>query len=162
MAWIAAWVAGGMAAQFKGCLLGLLGAVVCAVAFPSTDDREGPTVFSAVHYAVAVLGTAWALAAVFGVSKVVVVSAAAYLATLFICEEIGIVLWETGLQLPWMKAPLRGLAIVTGLALRRRVPAKLWGLLVTVSTVAVALWTVESVLRWYGLIPPNLLIKGGL
>lgn len=149
--WIAAWIAGGMVAKFKGYLLGLVGAAVCALGAGGVDDpHRGRITQTLLPWFALVTGTAWALASAVGVSRPVMAGVLAYLAGTFLFEKIYIALWYTGLQFPWMKDPLRGVWVETGLGLRQHIPGWLWTIGISLAVALTLLWTVESLMRWYG------------
>lgn len=149
MAWIIAWMAGGLIGKLKGCLLGLAGATACAYAVPRTRAADKEKEFTAyIHHAAVVLGTAWLAARAFGVPEPVMLAAGAYFATLLVCERVHIVLWDAGMRFPWMKEPLHGVRFSAGCDLRKRLPPVLWRLLVAVAIGFAAVWTLDAFVGW--------------
>ena len=149
--WVIAWMAGGLVGKLKGGLLGLVGAAVCSRTVSGVTVANGEKVFVVyAHHAAVVLGTAWLAARAFGVSEAVMVPAGAYLATLLVCERLWVRLWDSGMRLPWMEVPLRGISFTAGFDLRRRLPAVLWKLLVAGAVGFALIWTLDAVVGWYG------------
>ncbi|MGB9860619.1 MAG: hypothetical protein ACPLQP_11860 [Moorellaceae bacterium] len=150
MAWLAAWITGGMVAELKGCLLGLLSAIVCACAIPGAATASGEKVYEVhAYYLVFLLGSMWAISKVFQLPPAPVLSAGAYLVALAMRDRVRVTLWDSGMRLPWMAAPVRGMSVEAGLELRKQLPQSLWMLLTVAAVSIVFLWTLDAVVRWW-------------
>lgn len=145
-----AWITGGIVAGLKGCLLSLLSAAMCAYGAPGKTVSPGERVYDIhLYYLVFLLGNMWVISKVFGQPPALVVSAGAYLATLVVRDRIRIIVWDSGMRLPWMVAPVRGISVEAGLELRKQLPRSLWVLLTVAAVSMVFLWTLNAVVEWW-------------
>jgi len=150
MAWLAAWVVGGMIAGLKGCLLSLVSATLCACTVSSRTAPSGEKVYDIrLYYLAFLLGSLWAISSVFKLPPVLVVSAAAYVAALAVTDRVHVILWDSGMRFPWMAAPVWGVSVEAGLEARKELYGGLWKLLAAVIVFTVILWTLNMVVEWW-------------